>query len=557
MSLVTGLLMCAFAILTNQAILTTAVDREVIYTSVKMNHDLVDINQAESQLLCSSSTYQFKQLSCVQSRPLLESGYCVTYNKKTKMLSIFNCPYFQPDHYNKYHNGSKIKLPKNFSQFNDYMCGPMNRKGLVCGECADGFGPSVTSFGYKCANCTDAWYGVPLFLLLEFAPITVFYFICLVFQISVTTAPMPCFIMYAQLIVVTFDSIDLDTLSLKKIIPKEVLDHRLDVKIVLLLYRVLNLEFGHYFLPPYCLSSKLKFIHVAYLGYISAFYPPLLICLTWVCVELHGRNFRPLVWLWRPFHRCFVRFRRGWDTKSDITDVFATFFFLSYSKILYQTLLLTLTEGVKNINESGSYFLTYYSPLDLNISYASTYQLSLAIPVALITIILIIPPPLLLLLYPIRTFRSCLSKCGLNFIAIHIFIDKVYSCYKNGLDGGQDMRSFAGLYFVLRIAAYLRALLSHLVSKYLFIGRWLTLGTLLFFTTLTIVIARPYQKAYMNYWDIAILSHLAVLFYILSSGIRTLLLARILLSIPIAVFVLTIVCRKCYNLYKAHLKPLL
>ena len=119
------------------------------------------------------------------------------------------------------------------------------------------------------------------------------------------------------------------------------------------------------------------------------------------------------------------------------------------------------------------------------------------------------------------------------------------------------MRSFAGLYFVLRIAAYLSELLSHLVSNYLFINRWLTLGTLLFFTTLTIAIARPYQKAYMNYWDIAILSHLAVLFYILSSDIRTRLLARILLSIPIAVFVLTIVCRKFYHPYKAHLKPLL
>ena len=72
-----------------------------------------------------------------------------------------------------------------------------------------------------------------------------------------------------------------------------------------------------------------------------------------------------------------------------------------------------------------------------------------------------------------------------------------------------------------------------------------------------ITIARPYHKAYMNYWDIAILSHLAVLSNILSSGIRTLLLARILLSIPIAVFILTIVCRKCYHLYKAYLKPLL
>ena len=135
----------------------------------------------------------------------------------------------------------------NLSQLNDYTCGRLNRKGLVCSECADGFGPSVASFGYKCANCTDAWDGVPLFLFLEFAPITAFYLICLIFQISVTTAPMPCFIMYAQLVIIAFDSTDSNTPLLQKIIPKKVLDRRLDLKVVLILYKVLNLEFDNFF----------------------------------------------------------------------------------------------------------------------------------------------------------------------------------------------------------------------------------------------------------------------------------------------------------------------
>ena len=109
-----------------------------------------------------------------------------------------------------YYHGSTdvIHLPMNLSQLNDYICGPMNRKGLVCSECADGFGPSVTSFEYKCANCSDMKYAVSLFLFLEFVPLTIFYAICLAFQISVTSAPMPCFIMYryAQIIIATFDS---------------------------------------------------------------------------------------------------------------------------------------------------------------------------------------------------------------------------------------------------------------------------------------------------------------------------------------------------------------
>ena len=128
----------------------------------------------------------------------------MTFSEDTRLLSLSYCPYLQSGS-NNVTSYSDIQLPRNLSQLNDYMCSPLNRKGLVCSECADGFGPSVTSFGYKCV-CTDAWYGVPLFLFLEFVSITLLYLIILVFQISVTSAPMPCYIMYAQFIAITFDS---------------------------------------------------------------------------------------------------------------------------------------------------------------------------------------------------------------------------------------------------------------------------------------------------------------------------------------------------------------
>ena len=45
---------------------------------------------------------------------------------------------------------------------------------------------------------------------------------------------MPCFIMYAQIIVITFDSATSTTPTLYKIIRKESWYHRLDIKITLL-----------------------------------------------------------------------------------------------------------------------------------------------------------------------------------------------------------------------------------------------------------------------------------------------------------------------------------
>ena len=149
-----------------------------------------------------------------------------------------------------------------------------------------------------------------------------------------------CFIMYSQLTVLAFyeecgfSSTSETALSWVKLTDAEG-TLRLGTKILLTIYGMFNLDFFHHVLPLFCISNKLRPIHIFFLGYISAFYPFLLILLTWLCVELHGRNFRPMVCLWRPLNGCFIFLRRGWNTKSDLIDVFASFFLLSYSKILF------------------------------------------------------------------------------------------------------------------------------------------------------------------------------------------------------------------------------
>ena len=167
---------------------------------------------------------------------------------------------------------NQVILPRNLSQLNDYMCGPLNRKGHLCSECADGFGPSVTSFRYRCVKCTDGWYRVSFFLFIRFAPITVLYLIILIFQISITSAPMPCFIMLAQFTDISFNSnFSLDVIE---VFLETDWNFRLDMQIMLSLYGILNLDFFHYdILPPYCASKKLKPIHIAFFGYILPFVP--------------------------------------------------------------------------------------------------------------------------------------------------------------------------------------------------------------------------------------------------------------------------------------------
>ena len=243
-------------------ILITLINQSTIAVEKQARTSLKHITTIDSEA-DSNVSYQHLQLLCSNyynafhrwtGKPTLRAEHCATCNNDTKLVSMLDCPYFQPNGYN-FTTPGRVLLPTYLSQLNDYMCGPLNRKGPVCSECADGFGPSATLFGYRCVNCTDAWYGVPLFLFLEFVPITVFYVIILAFQISVTSAPMPCLIICAQLIIIDLFSINILHGQNNLIITNH-WDLRLDMKIVLALYHVLNLDLGQNLLPPYCVSNS-------------------------------------------------------------------------------------------------------------------------------------------------------------------------------------------------------------------------------------------------------------------------------------------------------------
>ena len=128
-------------------------------------------------------------VTCDSDRAMLSYNFCVMYKEESSTISLTFCSYFELNGHNISEPGF-ITLPENISELNNYMCGPMNRKGLVCSECIDGYGPSVTSPKFICSNCSNAWYSVPLYLLLELGPVTIFFLIVLIFQLNLTSAPM-------------------------------------------------------------------------------------------------------------------------------------------------------------------------------------------------------------------------------------------------------------------------------------------------------------------------------------------------------------------------------
>ena len=506
-------------------------------------------NQENGKCECYKSIGEKDIIKCKDvGITLLQYGLCMTHDGNNTVVT--KCPYFQPSRYNTSEAGYII-LPSNVSELNEYMCGPLNRRGPLCNECIDGFGLSATSILFTCSNCThfSLTYGVPLYILIEIIPTTLFYLFILIFRVNLTSSPMTGFILYSHLVM------NIITIDLNHPVAEILFQTKYFRTILIALYGMWNLDFFKYILPPFCLSSHLKQTHIALFGYISVVYPLCLIIITSLCVELHGRNVAPIVKLWRPFHKYFVRLRKEWDVRSDIIDVFATFLLLSCSKLMYQSVLLVYCSFVMQANsESGDVSIAFVASNDVTSPCGSVQHLAFAIPASFV-LCLALFLILLLILHPFKWFRDhcCFSRCGLlNCTSVNIFVEKFHSCYRNSLDGGRDMRSFSGLHFVLRILAPL------FFITHRFLPKW-TYETILFTSAaMLIALVQPYKKMYMNVLDSLLLALLATLGHLLStspdySATRNIEVFTICL-IPGVAFWLYLVFKLVFKLWKQLLR---
>ena len=434
---------------------------------------------------------------------LLSIGHCVTYDGKNSLYEI-KCPYFQAKGHQistGYSEAGYIKLPDDISELNDYMCGPMNRKGFLCEECIGNFSLSMTSMGNKCSNCTDVLYGIPLYLLVELVPITGFYLLIFIFQIHITSPPMVSFIFYSQAFMY-YMVVDRPP-PLEKVVPQY--ENNFWCNLNLFVYSPWNLDFIRYILPPFCVFEGLSMKYVAILSYVSVVYPLVLILVTWVCIELHGRGFKPIACIVVIFHKCLAKLKQDWGDKRDVVDVFSAFFLLSYSKLMYQSSLFLVCDKVTHLHGMrGHWGVKYIMKYDSNVLCGSSMHVTIAVVSVQIIFVFSVLPALLLTLYPFKIVRSCLSKCRLDTLCLSAFMDKFHGCYRNGLNGGRDVRSFAGLYFFIRVLLFLYYPCQLYKITFSF-GSYLVL--IFLSATLLIAIVRPYKESYMNVFDTVILGH--------------------------------------------------
>ena len=471
---------------------------------------------------------------------------CLTYNKEISMFLAGSCPFLP--------NTKEIKsvyLPENINNLTSFneevMCQDLNRKGVSCGKCNDHSAVAINSYSLECMNIEKCHnYNWIYLLLADLVPVTLLFLIVILFDINITSGYANIYILFSQIA-----SLQINVLSILKLTQNNFLAKHYTFTMVSF-YSMWNLDLGRSLTPNLCVGHSIETIDSLVLQYMSAFYGLGLVFITYCIVELHGYNFRLIVWLWKPFSKCFTRIRRRVNPSASLINAFATFLLLSYSKLAFTSIILLTPLYL--YNETGhhvSTVLMYDGTLGF---FKSKKQIWLAILAILIFITFVVLPPLLLLLYPCRCFQRLLSYFRLHRPGLIIFMDTFQGCYKDGSNGTRDHRWFSAFYFILRIVGcVVFVLLGHSVFSYFSIQ--LTMQAVYTISILILLYLKPYKKPLHNNIDITLLldctliASLSTNSYIITNSSSTT-VVKVCLFIAVALPLLGAVIFVTYHLIK-------
>ena len=409
---------------------------------------------------------------------------CVTYDGD-KGIFLGSC-FYNCENSNKMKRDTVYKLLPNNPQslLNRSVCSDFNRKGLLCGECEDGFSPLVLSYNLSCVECPDGHKNWWKFTLVAFVPLTFFYFFILLFNINVTSSRLHGVVFYSQAMSIpALARIMTSSVQYGNSVSLTV------VKVFLVFYSFWNLDLLRSVLPGICLNVTT--LQALALDYLLALHPFLLIVISYSFIELYDRKVSCVLTMWKPFHKILSYFRKSWDIRTSVIDSFSSFFFLSNFKIFSVSTDLLLPTRIYQLGSNRSTLGLYYSP---SVVYFGQEHLPYAIVALIFLTLFIIVPIIIIILYQFRFFQNFLSLFRLNWHFLHAFVDSVQGCYKDGTETKTfDCRWFLPMLLLIRLI--------------FFIIYCLTLSTMYFvYTTIILVILlifliniQPYKKFTAHY----------------------------------------------------------
>ena len=425
------------------------------------------------------------KVRCQQSeRVSLVVGNCMTYTDSEVLTGL--CPY-------AVHNGSLLDnlyttLPERVSELDDFMCGGLNRTGLLCSKCVDRLSLAAMSYQRECVECSNEKAGIVLFLFLVFVPATLFFLLIMVCGVDISSGPMNAALTLLQVNLAQVNQNPADYIF-KSSNP---LSYYFVVFLVTF-YGIWNLDFLRYVIPPFCISNSLTSLQAQGLEYVIAVYPLLLIALTYTGVEMYDGENSVAIKLWQPFKKIFsMKYFKGLNVKYSLIATFATFLQLVYTRLFFISKEILNYAELKN---SAGDTVSVVLAMDASVTYSSTEHVPYIVLAVMMLLIFNLLPLILLLLYSTRCFQRFLGRFPrVNWHPLHAFMDIFHGCYKNGTSGTKDCRYFAALNLMVRIMM-LAPIDNHSLSSLN-----LVIVPLLF--TVLLATQKPYQKNILNLWGI-------------------------------------------------------
>ena len=460
-------------------------------------------NDISSFCKCNTDNYQGK-ITCSQQamKAHIINGYWFGEIEEYDELVTSLC---LPGFCRKDSKSHHKKLPRDANLLVEELCGGENhRKGILCGECEEGYGPAINLNDYQCKPCTGS---VPikdgiLYIVSLYVPLLLTFIFIIVFSIRLTSGPANAFIFYAQIVSSTFD------LSADRHIPIDLITGiENNSKYLLTAYRlpygVFNLDYIENYVGPLCIGTGLNALDALELDYVVALFPLLMIAVVVILVKIKNSSYFSYCCSWS-FRNSRYKFLRHWKAGESLLHAFSAFLLLSYIKFsLTSSYLINIHAFYNAKGDEVGVRRAYYAGqfrID-NWMYILRYRLP-----GILVLILITLPPLILFGYPVVWFERLIIKIDCLWRLypadkVQIFLDTFQGCYRD------NRRFFAGMYFAFRLTINVTYILTDNWLQQ-FVVQQIACTVFIFI----IAFCWPYrdEQWYLNYVDLFIFTNLAI-----------------------------------------------
>lgn len=375
----------------------------------------------------------------------------------------------------------------NSSALDRTVCGE-ERTGTLCGNCRPGYSVFYHHHTLKCQknrSCKLGWF---LYILSELVPLTILFALVMALNINFTSGALNGFILFIQI----YNTLDTTSQGALFIPNDEVWAL---TKALRFLYKFFNLDFFSIAGLSFCLWSNADALDILSFKYVTMAYALLLIIAVIALMR------------YAPFYRlCTILTPRR--ARQSVIHGLTAFLVMCYSQCTEVTFKILQPSVLYAINHVAVRTVPLYNG---ELDYFRRKHLFYAIPALICLVFILVLPPIFLLIHPVSYKLLAILRLNesakiarlarwIPFHKLKPLLDSFQSCFKD------DMRFFAGLYFVYRLFALMVHVLARSPGQFYSITSLLLTFMLIFHA-----IAQPYRVHWHNAVDTLFFGGLALI----------------------------------------------